>query len=118
MATPEDLASSFADRLNRALAQERRRAEDLTDSSWWKNRLIRGRCHFCGGEFRATEIVMDFKVALAAGGKAERGNAVPACRTCRNRARTACGLGRGPSVCDAFGSGKCPDHSIRPWGDT
>jgi 5-methylcytosine-specific restriction endonuclease McrA len=66
------------------LTRERRRAEDLADSSWWKNRLIRGRCHFCGGDFSAAEIVMDFKVALASGGKAERGNAVPSCRSCRD----------------------------------
>ena len=71
-----------------ALERERAEARALAASSWWRNRLIRGRCHLCGGEFSAAQLVMDFKVALARGGKAERGNAVPACGTCQeNRGR-------------------------------
>ena len=66
-----------------ALERELRKASALAESSWWRNRLIRGRCHFCGGEFSAEQIAMDFKVALAKGGKGERGNAVPACKSCQ-----------------------------------
>jgi 5-methylcytosine-specific restriction endonuclease McrA len=66
-----------------ALERERAKASALAESVWWKNRLIRGRCHLCGGEFSPAQIVMDFKVALNRGGRAERGNAVPACRSCQ-----------------------------------
>ncbi len=63
--------------------REQSKARLLAESSWWRNRMIRGRCHYCGGEFGAPELVMDFKVAFARGGKAERGNAVTACRSCQ-----------------------------------
>jgi 5-methylcytosine-specific restriction endonuclease McrA len=62
----------------------------LEQSSWWRSRLTRGRCHYCGAEVGEGELLLAFKVPLEAGGAPSRENAVPACRSCRdNRDRLA-----------------------------
>lgn len=68
-----------------AIGRERQKARDLRRSEWWKRRLAKGRCHYCGRSFPPKELTMDHIVALARGGRSTRGNVVPACKDCNNK---------------------------------
>ena len=67
------------------IKREREKARELRKSQWWKNRLDRGLCHYCGNRFKADELSMDHIVPVIRGGKSTRGNLVPACKECNNR---------------------------------
>ena len=69
----------------KAIAREREKARELRASSWWKNTLAQGICHYCGGHFPPEELTMDHIVPVARGGKSTRGNVVPCCKECNNR---------------------------------
>ncbi|RNC69891.1 MAG: HNH endonuclease [Desulfuromonadales bacterium] len=65
--------------------REKEKARELRRSQWWKNRLARGGCHYCGKLFPPEELTMDHLVPIIRGGKSTRGNVVPACKECNNR---------------------------------
>jgi len=65
--------------------REKDKARELRRSQWWKNRLARGLCHYCGKTFAPDELTMDHLVPIVRGGKSTRGNVVPACKECNNR---------------------------------
>lgn len=65
--------------------RERDKARELRRSQWWKNRVGRGVCHWCGDFFPPEELTMDHIVPIIRGGKSTRGNVVPACKECNNR---------------------------------
>ena len=67
------------------IKREKEKARELRKSQWWKNRLAKGECHYCGGRFPADELTMDHLVPIVRGGKSSRGNVVPACKECNNR---------------------------------
>ena len=67
------------------IRRERDKGRDLRRSRWWRNRLARGVCHYCGGAFSPDQLTMDHLVPLARGGKSAPGNVVPACRDCNSR---------------------------------
>lgn len=71
------------------IARERKKAQDLKKSQWWKNILGRGLCHYCGNKFPATELTMDHVVPVSRGGSSTKGNVVPACRKCNQEKRLA-----------------------------
>lgn len=64
------------------IARERKKAQELKASQWWKNILGKGLCHYCGKKFAAKELTMDHVVPVARGGSSSKGNVVPACRKC------------------------------------
>ena len=66
------------------IRREREKARVLRQSNWWKNKLGQGRCHYCGGTFKAAELSMDHLVPVSRGGRSTRGNCVPACKECNN----------------------------------
>ncbi|TWJ17736.1 HNH endonuclease [Geobacter argillaceus] len=65
--------------------REKDKARELRRSQWWKNRVARGVCHWCGDSFPPEELTMDHIVPIIRGGKSTRGNVVPACKECNNR---------------------------------
>ncbi len=65
--------------------REKDKARDLRRSQWWKNRLGRGLCHYCGATFPSEDLTMDHIVPITRGGTSTRGNLVPACKECNNR---------------------------------
>jgi len=65
--------------------REKDKARELRRSQWWKNRVGRGVCHWCGDSFLPEELTMDHIVPIIRGGKSTRGNTVPACKECNNR---------------------------------
>lgn len=67
------------------IRREREKARELRRSQWWKNRLGKGNCHWCGGKFAPDELSMDHIVPVIRGGKSTRGNVVAACKECNNR---------------------------------
>lgn len=67
------------------IRREKEKARELRRSQWWKNRIARGVCHYCGETFPPDELTMDHLVPIVRGGKSTRGNVVPACKGCNNR---------------------------------
>ena len=64
------------------LKRERQKARALRASQWWKRRLAKGVCHYCGKRVPPRELTMDHIVPVARGGKSTKGNVVPACKDC------------------------------------
>lgn len=67
------------------LKRERAKARQLRAGQWWKRRLAKGRCHWCGRTVAPKELTMDHIVPLARGGKTTKANVVPCCKTCNTR---------------------------------
>jgi 5-methylcytosine-specific restriction enzyme A len=67
------------------IKRERAKARDLRRSQWWKRRLAKGTCHYCGQSTPALELTMDHIVPIARGGRSTKGNVVPACKACNTK---------------------------------
>lgn len=67
------------------IKREKNRARELRQTQWWKQRLARGVCYYCGKPFRSAELTMDHVVPLARGGKSTKNNVVTACKSCNTR---------------------------------
>ena len=67
------------------IRRERGKARELRKTQWWKRRLAKGRCYYCGRPTAAAELTMDHIVPIARGGKSTKGNVVPACKECNNQ---------------------------------
>lgn len=66
------------------ITRERRKARELRSSEWWKRKLAKGICYYCGRSFPAKELTMDHIVPVSRGGKSTKGNIVTACKECNN----------------------------------
>ena len=66
------------------VARERAKARELRNSSWWKQKISTGICHYCGKKFPPEELTMDHIVPVVRGGKSTRGNVVPCCKQCNS----------------------------------
>lgn len=67
------------------IKRERGKARDLRRSQWWKRRLAKGVCHYCGQSIPPLELTMDHIVPIARGGRSTKGNVVPSCKDCNSR---------------------------------
>ncbi len=65
--------------------QEKEKARELRRTRWWKNKVARGICHYCGVSVPPDQLTMDHIVPITRGGKSTRGNVVPACKECNNK---------------------------------
>ncbi len=70
------------------LRREKSRARELRASQWWKRRLAKGVCRYCGEQHPPSRLTMDHVVPLARGGKSVKGNVVPCCKECNTAKRT------------------------------
>jgi len=61
---------------------ERNMARELRQSQWWKRRLAKGCCYYCGKPVSPKALTMDHIVPISRGGKSTKGNVVTACKTC------------------------------------
>lgn len=66
------------------IRRERQKARELRASQWWKRKLAKGTCHYCGRSFPPQELTMDHIVPVARGGRSTKGNLVTACKACNN----------------------------------
>jgi 5-methylcytosine-specific restriction endonuclease McrA len=69
----------------RQIRQEREKARALRKQNWWKNRIAKGVCHYCGKAVPPKELTLDHIVPVARGGRSTKGNCVPACKECNNQ---------------------------------
>lgn len=75
----------FAYNLDAAdIKRERHKARALRESQWWKRRLAKGLCYYCGESTPPGELTLDHIVPVARGGKSTKGNVVTACKACNN----------------------------------
>lgn len=65
--------------------REKEKARELRKTSWWKNEINKGICHYCRKKFAPEELTMDHVVPLVRGGKSTKGNIVPSCKDCNNK---------------------------------
>lgn len=65
--------------------KEKQKARQLRKTAWWKQRLARGRCYYCGENFSREELTMDHKRPLSRGGTNSRGNVVVCCKPCNSK---------------------------------
>jgi 5-methylcytosine-specific restriction enzyme A len=79
---PEE--SFWSDVPDADIARERKKAKELRQSAWWKQKRSTGICHYCGKKFPVDELTMDHLIPLVRGGKSIKANLVPACKTCNN----------------------------------
>ncbi len=64
------------------IKREKNKAREMRQTQWWKRRISRGTCHYCGRSMPPAELTMDHVVPLSRGGKSIKSNVVPACKTC------------------------------------
>ena len=69
------------------IEREKNRARELRQTSWWRQKIARGLCHYCGRKFRTDELTMDHIIPLSRGGRSEKINIVPSCKECNNQKR-------------------------------
>jgi len=69
------------------IKQEREKARALRKTRWWKQRLARGICYYCGGRFSPDELTMDHIIPIIRGGKSTKNNIATACKECNNKKR-------------------------------
>jgi 5-methylcytosine-specific restriction endonuclease McrA len=67
------------------IEREKRKAKELRQTTWWRNKLDRGVCHYCGETFAKKDLTMDHLVPLSRGGKSTKGNLVVACKECNTK---------------------------------
>lgn len=78
--------SFFFDGVDEAvIRQERDKARKLRKSQWWKTKLSRGICYYCGEHFPAKKLTMDHLLPVARGGSSSKGNIVACCKECNTR---------------------------------
>ena len=75
----------FQDADEQQIRREREKARELRKQGWWKNRVAKGTCHYCGQSVDPKELTLDHIVPLVRGGRSTKGNCVPACKDCNNR---------------------------------
>jgi len=69
----------------RQIRQEREKARALRKQNWWRNKIAKGTCYYCGRSVPPKELTLDHIVPLTRGGKSTKGNCVPACKECNNK---------------------------------
>ncbi len=67
------------------IKREREKAKKLRKTSWWKNKLIEGICHFCKQKFEPDKLTMDHLIPVSRGGETNKRNVVPCCKDCNNK---------------------------------
>ncbi|HEX9114144.1 MAG TPA: HNH endonuclease [Nitrospirota bacterium] len=67
------------------IKREKAKAREMRGSQWWKRKRSAGRCYYCGGTFKPSELTMDHLVPIVRGGKSVQGNLVPACKQCNSK---------------------------------
>ena len=66
-------------------AKEKAKARELRQTSWWKQKLAAGICHYCEQKFKPEELTMDHMIPVARGGHSAKGNVVPSCKECNSK---------------------------------
>lgn len=68
--------------LEEFIKREKIKARKLKNTKWWRKKIEKGLCYYCGRKVPPKELTMDHKIPLSCGGTSERLNLVPACKDC------------------------------------
>ncbi len=64
------------------IKREKEKARSLKKTRWWRRKLEKGMCYYCGKKVSPEDLTMDHKIPLSRWGLSTRENIVPACREC------------------------------------
>jgi len=67
------------------IKRERRKAQELRKSQWWKQQIGNGLCYHCEQKFSKELLTMDHLVPIARGGKSTKQNCVVSCKECNTK---------------------------------
>jgi 5-methylcytosine-specific restriction protein A len=67
------------------ISHEKQKARKLRQAAWWKRKISKGICYYCGRSVAPRDLTMDHIVPLTRGGKSTKGNLVPACKECNSK---------------------------------
>lgn len=62
--------------------REKKKAQELRKSLWWRQEVGKGICYHCQKKFNSGELTMDHLIPIARGGMSDKKNCVPSCKTC------------------------------------
>jgi 5-methylcytosine-specific restriction endonuclease McrA len=68
--------------LEEHIRREKVRARALKKTRWWRRKVERGICYYCGRRVSPEELTMDHRIPLSKGGLSTKENIVPACKDC------------------------------------
>jgi 5-methylcytosine-specific restriction endonuclease McrA len=71
--------------LEEFIKREKAKARKLRKTRWWRKKVERGICYYCGRKVPPSELTMDHKIPLSRGGTSDRSNIVPACKECNSK---------------------------------
>lgn len=66
------------------IRRERAKARGLRKTRWWKQKLARGICHYCGRHFPPEQLTMDHIVPIIRGGRSTKNNVTVVCKECND----------------------------------
>ena len=69
---------------DKEISKEREKARQMRKTRWWKEKISKGECYYCGNIVKPADLTMDHVVPVIRGGKSTKGNLVPACKECNN----------------------------------
>jgi 5-methylcytosine-specific restriction endonuclease McrA len=79
------MATSFTVEMSEEeIRRERAKARELRQTRWWKQKLARGVCHYCGRHFPPEQLTMDHIVPIIRGGRSTKSNVAVVCKECNN----------------------------------
>lgn len=67
------------------IKKEKAKGRELRQTQWWKQKIAKGICHFCGEKFKPIELTMEHLVPIGRGGRSTKGNCVTACKGCNSK---------------------------------
>ncbi|MFN4132489.1 MAG: HNH endonuclease [Caldimicrobium sp.] len=68
--------------LTEHIKREKSKSRALKKTRWWRRKIERGTCYYCGRKVPPEELTMDHRIPLSRGGTSTRENIVPACKDC------------------------------------
>jgi len=68
--------------LEEFIKREKAKARKLKNTRWWRRKVERGICYYCGRKVPPEELTMDHRIPLSRGGTSDKSNIVPACKEC------------------------------------
>ena len=82
----EEMSEPFIVDVSEAeIRREREKGRSLRKTRWWKQKLARGTCYYCGQRFSPDELTMDHIIPIIRGGKSTKNNIAAACKECNNK---------------------------------
>ena len=80
--TPALGAKIFMPANQKYIKQERLKASKLKKTTWWKQKLQKGKCFYCEKIFKPQELSMEHLTPLVRGGLTVKNNIVLSCKKC------------------------------------